>query len=666
MIKSKTYRDEIEKAIISDFIKKNSRAPEERELNELRMQSFRKMNSIETIGFTGSLSENILFKDYSQSELEKEKQEAICRDIECIDAELSSLLNGLEGSASIMNQAFSEVGRQLKALEAKADSLVLCNSKADVFIHSIEESFDDHESIDLNDTTALFETGFVTMPLNTYKSIKAKPIIKYSVSTPNGILSSSFEDNIEDIIRENGEHWIGRVYTNYQSGVVSLIIDIDFSEEIDMNFIGLESLATGSERETILSAFVGKRQGSMVTLEPYAQVMKKNNFFIFEAGKIQKIRLTLEKSVADSFNPKTRQYCYEFCISHISFKKNDYSEVTKCELYCGPYYLTDVNGREIKFSQGTIEACTIEPSGTSVSFYLSNDEENWQYVSHKSDSIQVAIFGNYAKGDSSERVDEEKSYTEILDVPGYDQVHRTDAILNEKISQEFKYKVPVSSIKIKRNIVGQFSDENVLDAEQGWIYDPITKRYRTTAFISNEEGRLLDFGAKGIYINGILNSNRVLLPQGYTSVEVADTNWLPVGEHTSLSSLLREDSLYPYNHKLIIEGYPYPKGFVGNQIYHGVDEYFGSEMKYISPDYFDFIGKDHPDYWKIFTIYEENDAQIFKVKVNKSDPSWIKEEFEISWIVQNNGTGNLWVKAILECSSETDKPIIESFKVRVI
>lgn len=189
--------------------------------------------------------------------------------------------------------------------------------------------------------------------------------------------------------------------------------------------------------------------------------------------------------------------------------------------------------------------------------------------------------------------------------------------------------------------------------------------YKTTIYITNPEGISIDLGNTSAYINGLRLSGKVLLQQGYSVFETAETNYLPVATGaTKLSDLRKLDSLYPYNHKLLIEGYSYIDNFKGEQLYQGVDEYFGSLLTYVPPE--TFAIPENTNNYDIYTIDVIDIGSVFKVKVDKSNGTWQNETYDYSWSVGRSTSNQLWFKLILSSSEDYKSAVVSSVKVRVV
>jgi len=183
--------------------------------------------------------------------------------------------------------------------------------------------------------------------------------------------------------------------------------------------------------------------------------------------------------------------------------------------------------------------------------------------------------------------------------------------------------------------------------------------------VSAVDGRYLDLGHTGAFLNGVPVTGKVLLRSGYSVFSTSDSNWITVSEGLITLDTLRDaDSLYPYNHRYLIEGYLYPDSFTGERIYSGVEEYFGQLLEYVAPELFD--SPQHEGNLGVYTLDTNSDDTYFKVKVDKTDASWQNELFSSTWLVHRDSTNDIYVKAVLNTSNSNKTPRIDSFSVRVV
>lgn len=665
------YQDAIRRRLVIDFVKENRRSPTEAELKDLLRIQFEKYATIDNVGFAGFEMVRPGYTDYSSANEENINRAALADDHRVLRERIESLSDILESSFRGFTATATRCSRALDQLERRADTLLLLNGNSDVFVNGIEEAFKTHQHVDFGFTTASVEDGYATLGRKGYSTLDLSTAkFRYTVMAPKGILSKRNTSDITSLREDDGNIWDYLVYTDYEQGKVSLIIEISLQDPSYVGDLKLGIAPLSVNKKMTASLFYSVDGQAFSLLEP-AETVITSDSLVFNVGidGIKKLQVLLTKEAYDSKTPNKKQNVYAFSLDSLKIFTDLYQDDSHSVLICGPYEVISAEGSPVYFSKATLSACTYEPDETSIDFYLSNDGENWKFSAHDGKSLQLVTFGDSTSTVSAAYIDpSETAQTVLEEAEGIDEVDfQSEGILNIYISPDYEGQVPLQSIVIKRNIVGTDEDTLLLGATPGWSLDERTRRYTTTVYVSAAEGRTIDFGPKSIIVNGTNLSGQVFLRQGYSVLGVSDVNWVTVQTGiTDVASLKFADPLYPYNHKLLIEGYPYPGAFTGEKVYTGVEEYFGVKLSYMAPDLFSYLQPSDKNYYTVFTIEELDGAIYFKVKVNKKDSTWSEELYEADWTIQNSDTNQLWVKAIMSSSADGKTPRIENFRVQVI
>ena len=143
---------------------------------------------------------------------------------------------------------------------------------------------------------------------------------------------------------------------------------------------------------------------------------------------------------------------------------------------------------------------------------------------------------------------------------------------------------------------------------------------------------------------------------------------------TGTNGLIAADSLYPYNHRLLIEGYSYGDGWVNtdDQVYQGVGLFFERRMKKI--DLFDFSNNlVVENKYKYFALDRDvanthtggNSAtRVFVVKVDANNPDFINEYFILRFKLVNQRYSYLRLRADLLTNDTLNCPVMGPYKVK--
>lgn len=247
------------------------------------------------------------------------------------------------------------------------------------------------------------------------------------------------------------------------------------------------------------------------------------------------------------------------------------------------------------------------------------------------------------------------------------------------------FDLDLDDILLFRNTGLQGLDSQVLSSyvrgiQKGWGFnDPW---FTTVIQITNPNGMSLDLGRGSIVIDGQsysgkvgpgILSGRTSTRDGIHSVWVHKDHWLavPSGLDT-LTELKAVDPLYPYNQKLLIEGYLYGNVPVAEQLYQGVDVFAERLMKKIS--IFDF-NQNASD--ANFSIYADDlDApgthddgnlptRVFLVKFDSNAADFQNERFLLRLTRHDVLYKYLRLRADLITEATDLSPVLTGYKIKL-
>ena len=664
---SDTYAKTLRRRAVQRFVQANKRSPTDAELNQLIFEEEKAYPTVDLVGVSGFDLERPRFKDLSSAAMENKNRRALWDDALTLGARLDSLIHMLEDSHRGFYGTARRVGRLLDQTESRLDNLLLVNGTADAFVVGVEETFDTQTHVSQTDTDAQVEAGYATLGRKGYTPVDLSKLrLNATTGGTANIIGVQASSPISSLQEDDGTLWEYVVYTKEQTAHVTLVLTIELPEAAYVGDLRVNGLPVSTNKKMTTSCFYSLDGSSWTTLEPIEQQAQAEMTYQLGIDGIKKVQLTFSKGAADSSSPNKNSYMYVFSLDSIKMYADGFEPSTRSTLVCGPYDVIDDMGDPVYFTKATISACTSEPENTAVSFYLSQDGIDWTGVSHDADSSNFVSFGDGTADQSLDFVDDSIAAGGLVEsVDGMEDIDfQSEAVVNSFVLSDWTDVVPVRSFVVKRNVS---TGEDVLGVAGGWVFDETTQLYTTTVYVDDPDGRYLDLGDTSAQVNGSQVSGLVYLPQGYTVFATADSNWLEVDETIGTSSDLEAaDSLYPYNHKYLVEGYPYNSGFQGEQVYQGADQYFGRLMVYRSPEEFAYAEAGDPLYYDMFTIEDGDGNWYIKVKVDKTDATWSSEQYSVNWAVQSSKTNQLYVKALLSTADAGQTPRIDSFKVRVI
>jgi hypothetical protein len=281
-----------------------------------------------------------------------------------------------------------------------------------------------------------------------------------------------------------------------------------------------------------------------------------------------------------------------------------------------------------------------------------------------------------------------ESETITAAVNRYPMVNSSDRALNYQLKSPSNpdvveidptyFLIDPSSLVIYRNVGERGIDTSVAGSkvrgiQRGWGFeDPY---YFCVVNVIGDRGLYLDVGPNNIWVDEIArNGKQVFLATGFHNVRVHKNNWFYVPpEIAYLATLKAADPLYPYNQKLLIEGYDYAAGFdyPEFEIYTGVDFFAEYTMKKMR--IFDFLHTiPASDFVHFATDYDLPDSysntygnMLFLVKVDENLSDAQNEKFRIEFHTVDQKYKYIRLKAEFVTESPDVTPMLTGYKIRI-
>ena len=189
---------------------------------------------------------------------------------------------------------------KLNLFESRLNSLIINYSNSDLFLHSVEEEFNNHDFIDLQNTTLDVMNGYATLKSKPeyYGLETASANFKYR--TKNTLISSGANQKVKEILVQNGKEWVGSCITRESSGRVVLEIEIDFKEKINIGSIVIDGRPMDVNSKTYYGIEVAEGNKSYRAIQPRIKRFSNGeNFSNLNEKKISKVRISLIKENSD-------------------------------------------------------------------------------------------------------------------------------------------------------------------------------------------------------------------------------------------------------------------------------------------------------------------------------------------------------------------------------
>jgi hypothetical protein len=537
-----------------------------------------------------------------------------------------------------------------------------------LFFATAEETFDTRAKVVRQSTTASIKDGNVFLGKTNESSIElSSGMISYAIYAPKGIISKAVTESTEALKNNDGVMWNAFVYTDYEVGEIALELTIELPKPTTIKRLELIGPPVNGNSDTTVAVFSRSPNGKLQSIAPGEEAFRSLNTFLVNKDEVASISIVLKKSAFDTKTDSGRQSVYVFSLDQLVLYGRGTEESLESVLVCGPYSFLKDN-TAVKFQKAQLFPCEFKPKDTSISYFLSDDGTN--FLPWTSEPVH---FQEETEGTSAALIEElENGQSLIADPEVIEEAelqvslsYEDEAIVNKYIDPDEAANVPLTTLLVKRGILTASNrDVKFFNATSGWRY----KRgiYYTCVVVKEGEGKTLDFGPNSIRVNGVEKSGLVTFPQGINEVGVYSANWKTI-EPQALTEveLEQEDSLYPYNHKYLLQGYQYAIGYTGEKIYNGFDEMFAVKMDFVYPEIFAVKDLTEEDFYSVFTVEEEETGSFIKVKIDRSSQEWVNELISVSWSKISASRTQLWVKAILRTTVPGLSPRLESFKLQV-
>lgn len=666
------YRKTLRRRVVKKYVQENARSPSRAQVNELMHQGEIDYPGLNLHGFSAVdfVGTDTNFMEESSSSKENVFRESGYDDLVSIDQKAEDLAELIEDGQRSLKATSARVKKLLQKIDRRLNNLLILSGRNDAFVYGVEETFDSHEQVDMNLTTASVEAGYATLGRSGYTKVDLSNA-KFSVTpkSDKGIIGTANITGLSTLKEVDGDLWEYHINTNYATGQVRVLLNIDF-DETDGIYIGdlrLTGSTVDSNSITTLEVYYSVDGKSFYSVKPgQIEFGTGENQFSIGIDGIKKIKIELSKSAADHSDGE-RNHKYIFSLDSIELFTDTYDVSKRSTLVLGPYSIANEMGEPVNFTMATLgnDTCCLVPRKSSVSFFLSKDKTNWFPVSYTGESLNVVQFNTSNPIGTYSHINNLTDQRSLFSEPplNVDLEYGKDLICNLYISEDYSDGFVLRNTYVKRNIPRD--SVNLYGVSSGWFKDKNTFQYKCCFQIKDIEGRFFDFGNTSAYIDGRQVTGTVHVAEGYHTFATSDTNWYDVEEGIASHTDLEEaDPAYPFNHKLMIEGYRYPGAFQGARVYEGADEYFGSLLEYVSPE--EFAEDENEANLNIYTVENYEGRLYFKVKADPSDGSWIEEYVKIDYMLRTEDTSDLYIKAIISTRDPTVTPNINTISVRVV
>ena len=656
---------------------------------------------------------------------------AILQDLKVLYRHLFSTTNqSIKGFERWKKEA-EVLEERLQELEERITNLLLVADDTEGYFNFMYDNFATTSKVDLTNTTAYVNVGKSLVTIGTSTSggtrldlsgLDPNKDIEFSVLSRNNLASvqQASKSELKNAVSDKANFWQNRVITTSATPVsIELKVKLPAKKTVSRIDIDLHSANANSAVQITPMYSVDNYNYNQLPTTNFTRSVVKKGAFQFTPVQASQIKFIMTKTGADQV--VGNQYAYEFGVDDISFYNEQFTATTSQDtgavFISKPLSVVDTASQPEQFSKVTLKVCEEVPTGTSIDYYLtaSNDltvpisSGIWTAISPNNrsnptnptvidfgDLDETTVSGVKVSYDATETdlrfVNPDKDFTIVESVAAgvatetaaiasdqrYSFLNSDDYILDHCIASGIQ--IAKKTLEVWRNVAVVATTDKVRGEIVGWGYsDPY---YSTTVYVSNAVGTDIDWGGKAVLIDGIARTGTFTVSQGAHKIQVHKDNWKEVLQTSvnSLTALKAADSLYPYNHRYLVEGFGYPALYpsTDEKVYHGFDIMAEYLMKEVSAfdlinnvadsDYAKFaIDKDMPDAAGLVggTITAKEAMSVILLKVDTGSSDFINERFIVKFKSANTLYKYLRLKAVLKTTKSTITPAIDSYQIKI-
>jgi len=263
--------------------------------------------------------------------------------------------------------------------------------------------------------------------------------------------------------------------------------------------------------------------------------------FTFEPVNASHVRVVMTKLRADSYDRKRGAYVYRWIISGIALGYNRFYDNSKVT--------TNVISPGRAFSSVSVDVDSYTPDGTSVTIDVATG--------------RGGSVGPWIPVEPGERLDltARKHVSSNVAIAVRDTA-RAIASLGAVILSDAQFE----TMNVYKN-VGSAGENRLVagGSPVGWRLIP--PYY--TCVVSNKNEKTIDVGSNAMLIDGVTRVGRITVSPGIHTIAVNENRWTTLPPDATA----RDDALYPFNVRYIVEGHP------NIDVYTGFDVFAGGVME---------------------------------------------------------------------------------------
>lgn len=458
----------------------------------------------------------------------------------------------------------------------------------------------------------------------------------------------------------------------------------------------------------------------------FTQEVRNIATFQFSEVNAKWVKFILIKRGPDLSSSDATLFSYQFGFKEISFYAEAFDDNTTQQLISNPLSIIDIDGSPLEYEKVILETCERIEANTSIRYYITTSNDSDVVVNSSTIWTPIAptnrLTSPYSKiltvGDIEDGIIGDNEFVTITsgvnegfwliseDGAGdiqttlhasssnrYTYKNSNDRLLNHQIKdQEYTgsggtaIQINERTLTIFRNVGEQGlnpTSDTIRNIQRGWRFeDPY---YICVVEIDNPEGISIDVGDFPMIVDNTSYTNKidntVLTGKagdntGIHKIKVHKSRWKYVTPNlNTLAELKSADPLYPYNHKLLVEGYVYGSSYpiTSEKKYHGVDLFAETLMKKVSPfDIYNNVKEDNYDVYALdkdapgtHTDGNSKPTKVILLKIDEDDANFQNETFMIKFTRINQLKKYLRLRADFATTDTKVTPALHAYKIKL-
>ena len=502
--------------------------------------------------------------------------------------------------------------------------------------------------------------------------------LKLQVTSATGLVGSSLATGSSLLMALGDEYdqWLSYIVTSTQAPVTACLT-LDMGAEYGVNkvvFVAAGSTATSAFIISVMYSTDGV-DFLLVPIDGHTQSTLDTATWTFPSLNTRYWKFLITKNGADDINTGG-DYVYEVGAKSISFYEEVYDPDEGNTFISIASSVTGADGDPLEFQKVALKACELLPTGTDIHYSVSVDGGS-SYVAiapcDRENPSKPAVL-DFSQAVASTNEDSTDIYDVTVGsmqldynrVSTFVRIGEADEILNWYIPAGSTSSLVEDNVIIYRNVGSKTrSTDTVRGVAPGWSFNEETGTYSTIARVDDPAGVSIDLGSTTMTIDGVDRTGVVLLAAREHSISITLTNWSAVTPGlSSLEGLEAADPLYPYNHKLLIEGYDYASSFPEEKIYSGVNLFAELKMSYVPVHEFN-TQIENDDMVSYTRDADPSSNLAFVLKTNSLFGDQASEYFLVEYKLTNRTFTTLVLRAVLTTEDPSVSPVFYGYTVKL-